>query len=396
MDFWKWIAGVITVELTSADIGGFLAAAQQAQVEVRNMEETGPFRIRFQIQRHEWRCLCRLADRRGEKLEQTGRAGLYWTVLRLHTRPVLVIGLLALLLLSFWAPSSVFFVRVEGNAAVPDRKIIEAAAKCGISFGANRRQVRSEKMKNALLDAMPELSWAGVNTYGCTAVISVRERKDPQTQTVPNSVSSIVASRDGVIQQITVLQGNKLCSVGQAVKQGQVLISGYTDCGLSIQATNAKGEVFAHTGRQLSVITPTLFQFRGERTVSEKKYSLIIGNKRINFSNSSGISGTGCAKIYEENYIVLPGGFQLPLAICVETWIPYETEEADLSAVQEKLSDFSRQYLLQQMCAGSIFFAEEALEQLDGIVLLQGSYSCLEMIGITRLEENMLNYVEND
>ena len=396
MGILQWIDGTITVELTSADIGGFLFAAQLEKTEINNIEITGPFSVSFRISRRSYSWFQALAEKRGEKLEIKKKVGLFWPILRLRKRPILVAGIVFIFLLSVWAPGRVFFIRVEGNQTVPERRIMECAAGCGISFGASRRQVRSEKMKNALLDKMPELSWAGVNTYGCTAVISVRERSDPQIQGQSNTVSSIVASRDGVIQQITVVQGNKLCAVGQAVKQGQVLISGYTDCGISIQATNAKGEVFAHTNRQIAVICPSEFVFRGETTAFERKYSLIIGNKRINFSNSSGISGTGCAKIYEENYIVLPGGFQLPLAVCVETWYFHDKQEIVRDTAREMLSAFSRNYLLEHMCAGSIYMANEQFSQDDGILMLQGSYSCLEMIGIARLEENLLDYVKND
>lgn len=396
MNLWQSIGGELTVELTSADISGFLAAAQNAQVEIRNVEIAGPLRIRFQIRRDAWACLQALAQRRGEKLERTGKTGLYWSLARLRRRPVLVLGLLFLLVFSLWAPSRVFFIQVEGNGQIPARKIIECAARCGISFGASRREVRSERMKNALLQAMPELSWAGVNTSGCTAVISVRERKDQQQAQVQQTVSSIVASRDGIIAQTTVLQGNKLCAEGQAVKQGQVLISGYTDCGLSIQATNAKGEVFAYTNRQLSALCPIFFTKRGQTVRSEKNYSLIVGNKRINFSNNSGISDTGCAKIYEEKYLVLPGGFQLPLAVCVETVIYYQTEAAEADAASDTLSAFARQYISAQMCAGSILLADVQFTQTENALLLRGSYSCHEMIGITRLEESIWNYAEND
>lgn len=42
-------------------------------------------------------------------------------------------------------------------------------------------------MKNALLSAIPELQWAGVNTYGCRAVISVRERTLPERKPEPEN-----------------------------------------------------------------------------------------------------------------------------------------------------------------------------------------------------------------
>lgn len=390
-----WLKGMITAELYSADIHSFLSAAQQAQIELENIQIPGSFALQFQVERRSWNRLCSIAERRGERLTKKNAKGLYWLLYPLRKRPVLVIGLLALIILALYAPTRVFFVTVEGNLHIPTRKIVEAAGDCGICFGASMRQVRSEKMKNALLEAMPELAWAGVNTYGCCAVISVQEREIRDTHEITHTVSSVVAARDGVIVEMTVLQGNRICTIGQVVKQGQVLISGYTDCGISIQATQAKGEVYAYTTRQTAVLCPTIYDVRGAQIAVERKFSLIIGNKRINFSNSSGISGTGCAKIYEENYIVLPGGFSLPLAICVETWTSYEMEPGDLRITQDVLSEFSITYLQSQMCAGQILRSEETFMVDDGILQLLGRHSCIEMIGITRLEENLLDYVEN-
>ncbi|MBR4971931.1 MAG: sporulation protein YqfD [Oscillospiraceae bacterium] len=396
MDLWQYVWGKIKVELTSADICGFLSAAQKLQIDVRNMEKIDNFSIVFQIPGYMWHILRKLAEKRGEKLKVINRTGLIWSMKHLYSRPVLIVGCLGLLILSIWIPSRVFFVRVEGNIHIPSRKILERAGQCGIGFGASRRAVRSEKIKNALLDAMPELSWAGVNTYGCTAVISVREKDDSQSESFDYSVSSIVAVRDGVIHTVIVSRGNQLCKVGQSVKRGQVLISGYTDCGLSIQATNASGEVFAYTSREISAICPYLYGFRGEMTGNRKNYSIILGNKRINFSNNSGISGASCAKIYEENYIVLPGGFQLPLAVCIETFCFYEIEQTALDVTQNDFSSYCRQYLLDQMCAGSIFDSDERILQYDEFLQIRAKYSCLEMIGITRLEENIPDYGEND
>lgn len=393
MGFSRNFEGIVYVELTSADLFGAMSAFQQVEIPIWDVENISELTIRFYTRRGDWRKLCVLLEKRGEELRVLHRKGFFWTLIGLRRRPVLVLGMLFLLALSLWLPSRVLFVQVQGNTNTDARLIAETAAKCGITFCASRREVRSEKMKNALLEAMPQLSWAGVNTYGCTAVISVRERADEQVETERSKVSSIVAMRDGIIREFTVLQGNGLCVVGQAVKEGQVLISGYTDCGISIQATNAKGEVFAETSREITTIFPTVCNQRAKKLREEKKYSLIIGKKRINFSNNSGISGMGCAKIYEEKFLTLPGGFVLPVAIAVETWTWYESVDTPW---QDDVSSASRQYLLKTMCAGSILLADERFEEYEGLLIMRGSYSCYEMIGITRVEESILDYVEND
>lgn len=396
MDFWRQVDGAVFVELTSADIPGTMALMQNAGFQIWDLEMVDILTLRFHIQRREYKGVRTLCEKKGDQLKLLSQNGFYWNFKRLKNRPILVVGLLLLFVFSLWVPSRVFFVRVVGNDSIASRQIIEKAAQCGISFGSSRRDVRSEKMKNALLEAIPELSWAGVNTYGCTAVITVRERSVSAPTDGSGQVGSIIAVRDGIIRQITVLRGTGLCAVGQAVKAGQVLISGYTDCGLSIQATTAEGEIYAQTNRELSTVCPTHFEQKITMTDIKRKISLIIGKKRIIFSNSSGISGTGCAKIYEENYISLPGGFVLPVAIAVEIWTDYQTEYVPLSDAERLLSDFANRYLSSQMLCGKILLADEIFSGQDGLLQLIGSYSCYELIGITRIEENIPDYVKND
>ena len=79
-------------------------------------------------------------------------------------------------------------------------------------------------MKNALLQQIPTLQWAGINTDGCVATISVREKTVQMQQDVRYPVISIVAVRDGYITQMTVTAGSAGCKVGQSVEKGQVLI----------------------------------------------------------------------------------------------------------------------------------------------------------------------------
>ena len=388
--------GKITVELISADIQGFLAVMQRAGYTMWELEKQDELTICFKIHRSAWGRLRKLCAGRGEQLRILSHHGYYWHFRELRKRPILLIGMILLLWITLWVPGKVFFVRIEGNSSVPSRQIAAEAAKCGITFGATRSEVRSEKVKNALLEAIPSLSWAGINTYGCTAVITVKERSTASALEQEHLVSSIIAIRDGIIGQITVLRGNALCQVGDAVKAGQVLISGYSDCGLRIQAQQAQGEIFAQTSHSLRAISPIQYVSRGKETEKTQKISLIIGKKRINFTNSSGISGTLCAKIYEENYVSLPGGFVLPVAIAVETWTCYETTISESQLAEQLLRDDTNYYLQQQMVGGSILSAEESFALNEEFLVLTGSYQCYEMIGITRIEENIPDYVKND
>ena len=384
------------MQLTSADPVGALSAIQAAEIILFDPEYTDTLTWQFSVCRKDGKRIQKIAENRGERWEIIGRSGLYWPLMSLWKRPVLVLGLLMLLALSILLPRCILFVEVEGNVALSAREILDAAEGCGIYFGAPAKTVRSQRIKDHLLQRLPQLQWAGVEVHGCVAVITVEERKMTDTQMQIDGVCSIVAVRDGIITQMMVLRGNPLCSSGQAVKAGQVLISGYTDCGICLQALRAEGEILGLTKRSLTTISPLETQKRTKIRASTKKYSMIIGKKQINFYKDSGILGMTCAKIYEQKYMTLPGGFQLPLSLVRETWIDYETETAEAEPAQDLLGGFSRQYVLAQTLAGKVEYSQEYITVTNGCIRLDAIYGCLENIGMVRMEESLPEYGKSD
>jgi len=389
MDLFQSMGGVLEVELTSAEPEQAIAAFSRDSGEIDSIRYVSDLTRRFRVRRQDYSHIAALAQRRGDSIKILRKSGLFWAGKQLLKRPVLVIGVLSLFALSLFLPSRILFVRVEGNVQVPSRKILAAAEECGIAFGASRKAVRSEKVKNALLSAVPELQWAGVNTAGSVATISVQERAQEERLPKSNEVTSIVASRDGFILSGTVTRGNALFQPGQAVKAGQVLISGYTDCGICIQATRAEGEIMAQTSRDLTAVSPAQRLKRVERTKVTRNISLLFQKKRINLWKGSGIWDGTCGRIETQYHVTLPGGFQLPITLCVEEISFYETVPSTAPApeVQAALSAFSGRYLRRQMVAGSIQSAQQQFALADGCYRMEGHYVCEEMIGRERREQ---------
>lgn len=383
MGFFRSLSGMVRLELTSADKEAALSEISAAGMEILSVENCSELSVRFTVTRTSLRHIREMALRKGERLIILEHQGLFTPLWNLHRRPLLITGLLLLLILSVVMSGRVLFVEVEGNEHIPQHLILEAAQDAGIRFGASRRAVRSEKVKNELLGTVPELQWAGVNTYGCRAVISVRERAIAERSPTPMTVSRIAASCDGVITSCTVTRGTALCSVGQAVQKGQVLISGYLDNGLSVTATRAQGEIFAQTQHELTAVTPSETMVRGIQTGQWRNFSLILGKKHINFRNGSGIYEGTCVKMYTEYCLTLPGGYRLPVVLVKETITEYDTSlrTADEAEALHLLTDFSKAYLHRQLVAVSILNAWEDFSCDGGVYRLKGRYACTEMIG---------------
>lgn len=316
------------------------------------------------------------------------KEGIGWRIDSLKKRMVLLGGLLLFLFSTCYIQERVLFVETTGNESIPSNQILSTAEAYGICFGAKASEIRSEELKNHLLSGMPQLQWIGVDIQGSRAMIQVKERSvQESTDQKLGSVSSIIAAKDGVITQMTVESGMPLVQVGQSVRKNDILISGYTDCGVKIVAEEAKAEIFAHTKHEYEFVSP-VFSSAREKIVSRKScYKLRIGKKVINLCNHSGISDATCVKMYSENYWTLPGGFRLPVSFIRTEHVRYSVIHQVTEPKAEFLQKTARSYIHQQMIAGEILSEEVQLYSNKDVLTLKGEYSCREMIGQVMHEE---------
>ena len=389
MNFWRSLEGTVRLQLTGADTASALEKLGNQGIRLTDVVFQDELTVCFTCSRRWLPVIRRISEKRGDKLSVQVEMGLYYRCISFLHRPVIAVWAAVLLGLTIWIPTRVWFFQVEGNEQVPSRLILETAGNCGIRFGVSRRAVRSEKMKNTLLEKMPELKWAGINTSGCTAVISVRERQQVLQPAVSAGAGSMAAVRDGFVTSCTATRGKLLCTPGQAVKKGQVLISGYNDLGICLQVTGAEGEIYAKTIHDFQAVTPSNCLVRGRRLGQKRRYSLILGKKRINFLKDSGISDTTCGRMYEEYYITLPGDFRLPVKVGVETLTFWTSQLLEISPEEYEPSmiAFAERSVLRQTVAGKILSRQTALASEEGRFLLTGRFFCEEMIARFITEE---------
>lgn len=389
MIFANMFLGSVRVRVTSACVEDTLTKISMASVQIKQINRTEPLCAEFVISQNDISIVSDIASKSGGKFEILGEFGLYWRLLALRRRPILLLGVLLYIFAVCYIPTRVLFVEVEGNKIVSEGMILDQAESAGVRFGVSRKSIRSEQIKNALLTTIPQLQWVGVNTRGCVATVTVKERNEASESKCTSGVCSIVAKCDGIIDSVVVTRGNVLCKPGQAVQRNQVLVSGYTDCGLTIKATKAEAEVYAKTIHDLEVVVPLEQTKRTGIIRTERKFNIIFGKKQIKLYKDSGISGNECVKIYEKNVLSLPGGFELPVAIVKETRIICDAEVSSIEEIvaYEAANQYSRQYLTGNMVAGEIQTASDFARVAEDALHFYGKYTCREMIGKVYEEE---------
>ena len=372
MELWWRIRGWERVRLTSADCTGRLRELSR-EIKLEDIRFQNDLTAEFTVYRGDRQGIL---VRDGDILETVSAGGLpvVWDGVRRWWMVTLCVLLLASL--TILLQGRVLFFQVEGNLRVPDRLILEHAKECGLYFGAPSRDLRSEQVKNHLLWAIPQLRWAGVNVDGCSAVITVAERQagEEPEETVPGDIVAVI---DSVVTDVFPGTGSTLAVPGQAVRAGDVLISGVTDLGLLIRTERAAGEVYGLSRRVFRAKLPAETLIRGEQSRVIRRFSLRIGKKYVNFSNDSGILYGTCVKMRTVHSLKLPGGFQLPVALVTDTYKLCETKTIPREMDAQALLNEARRIAREDMTAGVILREDMTLEEN----CLRVVFECRELIG---------------
>lgn len=316
------------------------------------------------------------------ELEIAEEFGLSKSLGGLFRRKVFCIALVLALAASFVIPKFVFFYEVTGNEAVPEEKILRAMKSLGVGFGTYGPDIKPQELKNKMLLLIPELQWFTVQQSGMRARIVVRERPERIPVEERRAPMDVVAAKNGVITSVYAYDGNCLCKPGQAVTKGQLLISAYTDLEFTTRVCAARGEIYAGTLAQKTVVTPDTVTVKRPNGKTARSVSLLLGEKRRNiFTNGGNLTGR-CDKITRTHLLTLPGGLEIPIGLSVTQCVYYDTETKPLSpeSAKAQLQEQAESAVRQDMIAGTILDVTGELSRQNGIFEYTASIRCEEMI----------------
>lgn len=300
-------------------------------------------------------------------------------------RPVFLLGLTVCVLLLAILPHYVWTIQIEGNVNVPTERIEQVIDALGVRFGTGRTQIDSKMLKMRAMHELPELSWFAIGKNGGCVTILVSEREIMPDSEVKQGITNVIAERDGIISKTEVYGGFRRCKVGDAVREGEILISGVETFEKSTQLTHAYGEIYALTQRKLEAKLPTDYTAKEYTGKVKKHYSLILGRKRINLYGNSGILQGSCDKIIRRSRLELPGGYCFPVWLEEETCLYYRKTSCpiDRQIACERLEAFAKTTTKQKMIAGTILASENKIKRNNGCWVLSSELSCEEMISKT-------------
>lgn len=295
---------------------------------------------------------------------------------------LLVVALIALALL---CASTLFIwdVEVRGCDELTEGEVLRALAECGVDCGSYWPNLSMDLIRSDMLTALPKLAWMTVNVSSSRAVVLVSERQEKPEIYVESESADIVAANTGIVKKLSVLNGQPQVGIGQAVTEGETLISGTMD---SITAAprnvRAQGAVYANTWRELTAVCPAEMQMKTPHGGAKHRVAVKFGKNRVNFYFNSGNTVDGYDKIVHNYKIGVEGLFALPVTVIVEDFYPYKLESTPYSDV-DGMADRLQKYI-DGAVAGEIVSASVTDGVSGGLTVVTLRAACIENIAKVR------------
>lgn len=179
-----------------------------------------------EVYRSDMNKISELAESSGVKLKYAEYDTLRSRLRRYRLRAGLIIGALAVFVMSVYFSNVVVTIDVLGNSQVSDSDVIAALAGLGVKKGTPIGSIDFDRCAVGLRLNVDGISWAGLRHTGNRLVVELTETV-PKPEMVSEHVPcNVVAGESARITSTSVFDGQLMHKVGDYVPAGTLLISG--------------------------------------------------------------------------------------------------------------------------------------------------------------------------
>ncbi len=375
------LRGTAKVELLGAEPERLLERCRREGLRLEKIRSPEPCVLRLELRQEELPRLRRTAEGCGFTIKVMELRGGRESARRLGRRWVLLLGLFLAAALLGLSQLFVWQIRVQGCEELSQGQVLRALADCGVEPGSFGPGIRQEELRSRMLEKLPELEWMTVNVSGSRATVLVRERREiPELRrTEP---AEIRAARSGIIQSVTVWEGRALVEPGDAVLEGELLVSGRLES-LSRPAreVRAAAEIRAETWRELIAVCPLEMLQTRETGGGTRVFALGIGKKLLFPGKIPGKGLDECATIVHDYNLGAEGLFSLPLRLLSFRSLSLVPDGGELDRTGEMEEALLRR--LQAETRGEILDYSFSVGRRDGLLVVTLQARCCEDIALT-------------
>lgn len=238
-------------------------------------------------------------------------------------------GLAVFLCINIIMSQFIWQIDVSGNSKIQESEVVAVCEELGITVGVHRKGIDTYDAAQKLALAFKDIAWVSLNIEGSRLTVNISEAT--ATDEADTSPRNIIASYDGVVKRLEITEGTKNVVVNQAVRKGDLLVSGVVDNGEKTHFVCADGLVAAQTHRSFTETVEKSFVSKITKgDLETRKVFEFFGFKIPLYLQGADKESNN---FFIRNKLKLFGG-ELPIAVSTRTFILTEKREVTLTSEQ--------------------------------------------------------------
>lgn len=197
-------------------------------IELFGVERTGTKTAKIFVKPKDKQQAIKLLKEKNIKITSEKNFGFFKTYSFFKLRWGFLVG--AFLAISLFVVLSNFLLKIEiyGTESLNSNEIIKVLKENKISAFKNLNNISSKEVEEILIENFEDISLVSVVKKGTSLIVNIKEKLKNEEFENLYAQKPILASEDGIIKNINLIQGSLNVKVGDIVKKGDVLVLPYT------------------------------------------------------------------------------------------------------------------------------------------------------------------------
>lgn len=316
---WNYFCGYAIIIVKGLMIERFINLAVMNGIYLWDIEKLDYTTIKAKINIKDFYKLRKFVKKTNSRVEIKEKCGMPFKIRSIKKRKWFFFGIGALLIFLYILSSYIWMIEIYGLKSISEQVILDNLSINGLKVGVSKRKIDKRIIEDNMLIKMPELTWIGIEIKGTKAYVTVSE-KVPEPKSVSKDEScNIIASKNGVIDKILVLNGDGVVKDGDTVKKGQLLVTGIIERhNMEQRYVHAMAKVLAKTWYEdVEEINFKQIQYQNTGRII-KTYGIEMLEKK--YQNYKKIPYEDYSKNVDEHYIFSFGSYVFPIKLVVASY----------------------------------------------------------------------------
>lgn len=385
--FFKFLCGYVIITVSGIGAERFINICLRRNIEIWGMIPIDGG-IKMCVSHKDFLHIRSVAKKSRAKIKILKKCGLRFLLCKYRKRYVFAICSVFCVVFFVLSTQFVWVVEINGVENSDINGIVKSLDDVGIKSGALKAKLPSGNVsKDAIINNNDNIAWAWVYIEGAKARVEICEQIIPPVIADKSVPCDIVAACDGVIKHCVVKNGEQILRDGDAVKAGDVIVSGrvatykegYPE---EYMYVHSMADIFAYTSISKSNEYKLYYESKIPTGKKRTKFSAEVFGKMFSLPMRS---------VKFDNYSTTEKRHELYIPFFGYTGIAFDTiEYAELDVHKEPLSVDT-----------AVEFAKNDLEEKISKSLLNGSELIDEAIEYEQTDNEtikvklQMNFVQN-